>query len=42
MEIQIFSTDGVRGVKNFSTCVLDFCLVFGVWSPWVHGSFSGF
>jgi hypothetical protein len=42
MEIHIFSTDGVRGVKNLNTCVLYFCLVSVVWSAWVHGSFSGF
>jgi len=38
----MFSTDGVSGVKNLNTCVLDFCVVSVVWSVWVYGSFYGF
>jgi len=38
MTIHNFSTDGV---KNLNTCVLDFCVMSVVWSPWVHSSFYG-
>ena len=27
IKLVIFSTDGISGVKNLNTCVLDFCVV---------------
>jgi len=38
----IFSTDGVSGVKNLDTYILDFSVMSVVWSVWVHNSFYGF
>jgi len=42
LKIQNFFTNGVNGVMNLNTCVLDFCVVSVVWSAWVNGSFYGF
>jgi len=36
---KIFYTDGVSGVKNLNTCVLDFSVMSVVWSVWIHGCF---
>jgi hypothetical protein len=38
----IFSTDGVSGVKNLNTCILDFCVVSVVWPHSVHCSLLRF
>jgi hypothetical protein len=48
MENHIFSIDGVGGVRNLNTCVLDFCLgsdqhefmaVFPVFNLWIGPGF---
>jgi len=38
-----FSPQMVLGVlRNLNTCVLVFCVMFVVWSVWVHGPLYGF
>ena len=42
MTIHSFSTDGVSSVKNLNTYVLDFSIMFVVWSARVRGYFYSF